>query len=155
MPCKNTGRFFGLLTFFSRGFQRLLFLYQQLPLFCSQWEQPPPAPSILRQISCKRHHLAPWEATTACTAVVPSLWETGGGTEWEQATGCQLDHAQDALKKIKKNPPLSFSFSYSVLGLAPSILCHFKKLLNSNFFGGEEGFVTYTLLPSAIVSSIL
>lgn len=88
------------------------------------------------QISCKRQHLPPWEATTACTAVVCSLWETGGGTEWEQATGCQLDHTEDALKKEKnktKTIPLSFCFSYSVLGLG-----HFVSLLNSIFWGGRK-----------------
>lgn len=33
----------------------------------------------------------------------PSLWETVSGTEWEQAIGCQLDHAEDAWgKKISQ-----------------------------------------------------
>lgn len=39
-------------------------------------------------------------------AIVHSLWETGGGTEWEQATGCQLDQAEDA-------PPQKYPLSHS------------------------------------------
>jgi len=47
----------------------------------------------------QRQYLARWEATAACTAAVPSLWETGEGTEREQATGYQLGHIEDAYKK--------------------------------------------------------
>lgn len=78
---------------FSRGFQGLFLPLSEAATVLSVLGAAPT--SSVSQISWKWKDLAPWETTTACTIIVPSLWETHGGTEWEQATGCQLDYAED------------------------------------------------------------
>jgi len=108
---------------FSGGLQGLLFLYQQLPLLCQRREQSPPAPSSLRQSS---RNGSIWPAGKQ-PLPAPALCLPSGKRVRGQNGSRQRATSWATLRTLTKSeiPPLSFSFSYSVLGLALSILCHF------------------------------
>lgn len=105
-------------------------------------ERPPAAHSSLCHLSYTQQYLAHREQPLPALLLCPlwSRWWHGTGAGHRQPARLCWGHVQ---REITSDSvfPRSPALSYSILGLVPFILCHFK-LLNRNIFGGKKKIKT-------------
>lgn len=134
MPCKNTGRFFGLWTFSAGDFSafsssirschcfvRVESSHHQLPALCVRSSQMAKfGIAFPGEQPCLHHHSA-----------FPL-----GNRRWDKM-GSKQQAANWTMLRTPKKKKIPLSFSFADLEPAVFILCHFQK---QNFFGGKKAF---------------